>query len=306
MKKEIKDFIVSFFNYSGINTVVGEFLTEKIFCVGYHSIYKEANKDELMQKLYTNISISEDDFEKQLLFLKDNGHTFIHFSDLKEEKTKELSKPTIIFFDDGFKDVLVNALPILKKHGIPATIFITTGLVQRTNFLWTLNLRQFIPNAEEVIKWLKKLGRTERNKETAELSKKYNFEQNPSDMPVFLNWNEVVELYKNGFEIGSHGVSHERLVELSDEELSKEVSDSKKILEEKIGNKIEVISYPHGRYNEKVEEFSKKAGYSFGVSTEAGYNTFEDLTESPFRLKKIAAEPNEDLDRFKVRLYMNI
>ena len=110
---------------SGLARLFGSMNSQKLFCVGYHSIYDSKNKE-------------------QLLFMKKNGHSFIHFSDLGRSDIKKLRKPTIVFFDDGFKDVLVNALPILKKYKIPATVFITTGLVEKTHFLWTLLMRRML------------------------------------------------------------------------------------------------------------------------------------------------------------------
>src|SRR5258708_4465845 len=110
MKKILKKIIVSILYYSGVNWIIGKFSKSKVFCVGYHSVWDENNKEKFSQKLYWNISVNVKDFEEQLLFLKNNGHTFIHFSDLKKFETKKLSKPTVVFFDDGFKDVMQNAL----------------------------------------------------------------------------------------------------------------------------------------------------------------------------------------------------
>jgi len=313
MKSKIKKIVIFVFYYSGLNWLVGKFLRRKVFCIGYHSIFDDKNKEEFLHDLYLNISINANDFEKQLLFLKNNGHTFIHFSDLKKPETRKLIKPTLIFFDDGFKDVAVNALPILKKYNIPATIFITTGLIDRTHFMWTLGLCYFLLNKgidrekiEEKIKELKKLSMYEREGVLKILYIQDNFALYPLNFDIFLNWMEVNELSRENFEVGSHGVSHQKFTELNTELLEKKLIDSKKRIEEKISKKVNIVSYPYGRYNKSVENAVKKTGYSFGVSTRCGLNNFRDIDTSPFTLKKISPEPNEPSHVFAVRTYMPI
>ena len=176
IKKNIKKVVVGTAYYSGLSGLFGSIHSQKIFCVGYHSINSDKNKKEFQYDLYSNISISAKNFEEQIFFMKKNGHTFIHFSDLKNLENLKLKKPTIVFFDDGFKDVLENALPILKKHNIKATIFIPTGIIERTHILWTVKLRFLmskslfdIKKVEKIISDLKKLEFAERDKEIKSL-----------------------------------------------------------------------------------------------------------------------------------------
>lgn len=313
MRKAIKKFIFVFSYCSGLNWLRGKFLGDKVFCVGYHSIFSEKNKKDFLQNIYPDISISENDFEEQLLFLKNNGHSFIHVSDLKNPATQKLRKPTIIFFDDGFKDVLVNALPILKKYDIPATIFISTGLIDRMSFVWTSGFRYFLtkkgiePEEIEVrIRELKKLSAEDRGKKLNEIYSKDGFVLNTANFNVYLDWKDVLELSKNGFEIGSHGKTHKKFTEMDDQVLLAELAGSKKLIEEKIGKKVYSVSYPHGRFNKNIETAVKNAGYDFAISTHKGVNDFGEIKSNPFELKKIAAEPRETLMDFKVKVYMNL
>ena len=69
------------------------------------------------------------EFEKRIKYLVKHGHNFIKFSNLSSLAKDKMSKPTILYFDDGFKDNLTNVLPILIKYKIPATFFISTGLI---------------------------------------------------------------------------------------------------------------------------------------------------------------------------------
>jgi len=310
MRKIIKRLAFIFAYYSGFNWLRGKFLKKKVFCVGYHSISAEANKSQLRTNIYPDISIPAGDFNKQILFLKKNGHSFIHFSDLNNSDTQKLEKPTIIYFDDGFKDVLLNALPILEKYGVPATVFATTGLIGRTSFVWTSGLRSFLvkkgtdPAAiEKTILELKKLPAKERDIKLKELYAANNFTLDPRSFNIYLDWNELSELGKRGFEIGSHGVSHKKFTELEISALREELAGSKKIIEEKTGRKVSALSYPHGRYNAAVKKEAEVAGYEFAVCTEKGVNDFGDLLGNRFALKRVAPEPNESINAFKVRIY---
>lgn len=310
MRQYIKKIIIRVIYYSGLNWLAGKMLRQRIFCIGYHSVWSVQNSTQLLQNLYWNISVNVDDFEQQLLFLKNNGHTFIHFSDLKNPETRKLSKPTIVFFDDGFKDVLVNALPILEKHGITATIFIATGLVERTHMLWTLALRQNLrakgmsfEEIEQRVWELKKKPMAERNEIIAGVIASNKALPDLRSQNIFLDWDDVRELSRRKVEIGSHTVSHEKLIELADPELVRELVDSKKILEEKIMKPVETISYPYGRHDARVMEFARQAGYALGMSTLVGHNSFEYLQKFPFKIKRMNPEEDNTFLDFMVRLY---
>lgn len=76
-----------------------------------------------------------------------------------------------------------------------------------------------------------------------------------------LTWQQIAELAAAGIEFGSHSASHKDLRDLDDEELSYELYGSKGFLEQKLGCPVKYVSYPFGRYNRRVIQFSRKAGY---------------------------------------------
>lgn len=77
----------------------------------------------------------------------------------------------------------------------------------------------------------------------------------------FLTFEQIKWLSFLGWTIGSHGATHAYLGNLSEEEMRKEIINSKKELEEKLGFKIKYFSYPKGIYDKKMLEAVKKAGY---------------------------------------------
>lgn len=110
----LKKLFFIFAQYSGLNFLYKFFSNKKVFIVGYHSISSE----------HSNVSLSPEMFEKQIKFMVENNHTFIKFKDLESLQNRNVKKPTIIYFDDGFKDNILNVLPILKKYNIITTVFV--------------------------------------------------------------------------------------------------------------------------------------------------------------------------------------
>lgn len=125
----IKNIFFIFAQYSGLNFLCEHFYNKKVFIVGYHSVFSEINRNILKNSEYPHISIDAYLFEKQIKFMVDHGHTFIKFKNIPDIIKLKIKKPTIVYFDDGFKDNILNALPVLKKYNIPATFFIAPKYV---------------------------------------------------------------------------------------------------------------------------------------------------------------------------------
>lgn len=119
-KHMLKKLFFIFSKYSGLNWLCGKLMNKRIFIVGYHSVRPK----HLIDNSVKHVSMDVEIFEKQIKYLLEHGHTIISFSDLDGLKNKKIKKPTIIYFDDGFKDNLVYALPVLKKLKAKATFFV--------------------------------------------------------------------------------------------------------------------------------------------------------------------------------------
>lgn len=89
-----------------------------------------------------------------------------------------------------------------------------------------------------------------------------------------LNWRQIAELAEAGIEFGSHSANHKDLRDLDDEELSYELYGSKGFLEQKLGRSVKYVSYPFGRYNKRVIQFSRKAGFVNALGLARSDNDF--------------------------------
>ena len=78
-----------------------------------------------------------------------------------------------------------------------------------------------------------------------------------------MDWGELRELVREGFEIGSHGLTHIPLTRLLEDELTKEIYQSKKILEDRLGIEVKSFSVPRGFYHSRITTQARAAGYRF-------------------------------------------
>ncbi len=100
----------------------------------------------------------------------------------------------------------------------------------------------------------------------------------------YMTWEQVAELPSQGFEIGSHTVSHADLRFLSGARLTREVAESRRELEQRTGVPVEFFCYPAGKYNDQTPDAVKAAGYLGAVTTQYGPVT---LQQSPFLWSRV-------------------
>ena len=109
--------------------------------------------------------------------------------------------------------------------------------------------------------------------------------------PGTLTWDEVKEMQSSGIiAIGSHTLDHHRLSKIeSEEDLRREIFDSKKILEERLGTTITQLAYPMGDFDAATEKLVSRAGYKLAVATNPGKKHAND---DIFALKRLRISEN--------------
>jgi peptidoglycan/xylan/chitin deacetylase (PgdA/CDA1 family) len=272
----------------------------------YHSVSSSANKEPLKNHLYRHISIDVENFEKQIIYLKKRGHTFISFNDLIKVNLRKINKPTIIYFDDGFKDVVLNAKPTLEKYNIPSTIFLVTGFLDHTDILWTILYKEILTKqgvSEGVQNSFIHKIKTGTERERMDIMRQFPIGEHLDLFDIFLSWQDIRNLPESNFEIGSHGVTHGRLTEYDQKEIANEITHSKERIETETGRKVEAFSLPHGRGSETLVEELNRAGYQFVVSAGKGINKLPKGNEKVFYFRNISPKPDEPFFMFKLRLY---
>ncbi len=121
--------------------------------------------------------------------------------------------------------------------------------------------------------------------------------------PRFLTADQLKEMNAYGFDVQSHTYSHRPLTTLDGEEIKAELSHSKVVLEEVLNKKIQYIAYPQGKYDKKVEELTREAGYKLAFTVGPGNYTRED---GPMEITRMPIfESNDSYLGFRARLHVS-
>jgi peptidoglycan/xylan/chitin deacetylase (PgdA/CDA1 family) len=264
----------------------------------------------------------QDIFENQIRYLA-NKYRFISlkdYSDVLHGRRVSLPDYSIILtIDDGYEDNYILAYPILKKYSIPATIFITTNFISHKQWLFSDKLQFILKNSKEPIfsfalgdtihgfevdtfeKWHKTqltifnfcrtLSEEDKGALVGKLVKHLRVdvpeESNGDFRP--LNWAQIREMNANGIEFGSHTCSHPILSSLTQEQIERELIDSRKEIEENTNSQAYSFCYPNGQptdFDDRAVDVLNKAGYECAVTTVPGHN--QPGNADPFLLRRIA------------------
>ncbi len=202
----------------------------KIKILMYHLI----TNDKIICEKHKNIAVHVDEFRNQMEFLDRWGFVTITFEDYLLFLEGELNlpkKPIILSFDDGFADVHKYAFPILKDFGMRAVLFILGDRKIRTN--------------------------------------SWDISSGIIQCPLLADY-QILEMHDAGFEIGSHGLTHSNLTDISMEKAWEEISRSRMLLEIFLNAQVKSFAYPFGSVDVTLKKFVKEAGYKIGCGTYSG------------------------------------
>ena len=120
-----------------------------------------------------------------------------------------------------------------------------------------------------------------------------------------LTWNQIRELHERGVSFGSHTVNHLQLHDLKWSKIGLEIEDSKKAIEDKIGEPVKEFSYPYAypeadrAFCKKLSHILKEKGYDFCVTTRIGRVLPGD---DPLSLKRLPVNSSDDLGLLSAKL----
>jgi peptidoglycan/xylan/chitin deacetylase (PgdA/CDA1 family) len=324
----LKGALFSAARYSGLNWFLRQiFGRRRLLALCYHGVIAEDRPDEPF--LYRN-TISCRQFRLQLEFLNRHFHP-ISLRDVIDHLQRGAAlKPrsVLVTFDDGYRNNLTNAAPLLLKYGTPALFSITTGYIDRSDVLWPdeVNLRilqwphssvpypapkdEFskvkIPAtleertelADGIRSACKKLAENDRliYLDTLRQVACPALEQRDRELYDFLSWNDVRALVSAGFDIGSHTVDHPILTQIDDKQLEYELIESKARIEIETRQRCTCFVYPNGQvadFSWEVEHAVERAGYLLAFTATGSYAS---LNEGHYALSRISV-PGQAPDR---------
>ncbi len=271
----------------------------------YHRI--SAHKSQHTNQLFSfEKGITAKDFEAQIKFMLRYFEP-IKPSEVLSEGDKKKQRFAVTF-DDGYEDNYTVAAPILKRLGVPAAFYVVSDYVGTDKLFWwdslalmfrktqkrSLSLQRLMPElvdfAGEACKF-KLSNHSRREYAFTRLRKKLsqcrqqNVEKylsslaevldvsnpaNSGDFPL-MDWDQLRDLFRQGFEIGGHSATHINLARATADELKREILDSVKTMENEIGGKVLTFAYPYGHrenYNHDVAEAARSAEFLAAFTSE--------------------------------------
>jgi len=221
--------------------------------LNYHSIHP-----------FHKSSIRPEDFLNQMEYIASNFKVVVinELLKIRSSAIHQRNKVAVITLDDGYEDNYLYAFPTLKKLGLNATVFLTTGFI---------NGEVDIANKYQLYNGLKP-----------------------------LTWQQILTMRDSGIiTFGSHTHTHPLLSKCPLEEVKSEISRSKNILEDKLRVQIDAFAYPFGQsytFNPKIIEVLKFYGFKSACSTIWG--RVKNETDS-FALPRIWIDPQDTIADFK-------
>ncbi len=264
-------------------------------CLMYHRITDRPQASVIREPAF-NLNVDLKSFNEQIKYLA-KTHNCLSVTQVRDcLASGSFPRNAVhITFDDGYKDNLELALPVLERYQVPATIFVCSGLVDGQTRLWWHEL-EYLLSSRSVIEF-------KYNGQSFQLrtdSKKWLFESydclnqlfksiNPQEQALILeqlykpgetrysyaeqmlSWDQVRSLANHPLiTIGAHTSKHSVLSVLSDEDLRHEILDSKLRLEEELQQEVKFFSYPYGEPEHaflREYELTRELGFSLAFTT---------------------------------------
>jgi peptidoglycan/xylan/chitin deacetylase (PgdA/CDA1 family) len=190
----------------------------------YHSIAAAA------ARRFRRFAVDPGEFAAQMDYLEAAGYHPLTAADVLSGGTSGRSlppHPVVLTFDDAYADFYSAALPTLRAHGFPATLFVATGYVGST------------------ARWNRRVGEGNR---------------------VILSWQALRDIAAEGVEVAAHSHTHPQLDRLRPPDISDEVSRSRGLAQDTLSVPVEGFAYPYGYWNRAAREAVSAAGFRYGCA----------------------------------------
>jgi len=183
--------------------------------------------------------VSVQAFEAQVSYLRQEGYYSVDLFDWSSGTLTAKpgsGRPILITFDDGYRDFIDFAWPVLQRHGFSAMVFVVTDKVG------------------SVADWDSHLG----------------------DPAPLLDWAQIRQLRGEGVRFGSHTATHQPLSHIPIEDAIQEARWSRTLLQQQLGEEVRSIAYPWGVSDETVRRELITCGYKLGLTVDSGIATLND------------------------------
>lgn len=325
----MRHYIFRLIDILGINALCQFLNRRRAVILWYHGI---CDDDFDLLRGYDERHLPVSAFRQQLAYLKDKGYAFVSLTELTKALTsgEKVGKKVVLTFDDGFRNVVANAYPIIREYGARGCYYLVADLIGGDEPLWTDYVETVVRNQplgefafsfkgekvtytltdkksyEHAMTDIKMKLRSIPDTERLEHLKQFGDIQKESIPEEFslANWEEIKGLDPAVMEIGSHTRRHPNLTRLTTAaEVQDEIAGSKEAIEAKIGRAVAHFCYPAGAYDEGIIARVIESGYQSAVTISYG---FIDEEADPYTLNRIEATASLELFKAHVSGSYNI
>jgi peptidoglycan/xylan/chitin deacetylase (PgdA/CDA1 family) len=173
-------------------------------------------------------------FRDQMDALAASGQRVVDLYDIDDVTLEPGEAAIALTFDDGYRDVLENALPVMREHCFPSTVFVVPGAIAgTTSFSWYA----------------------------------------PGTMPAVAGWDELRAAEREGFvRFEPHTLTHPVLTTLTREQARQEIAGSVEAVERELGRPARLFCYPGGYHSQREAELAAECGLRASLTCEFGAN----------------------------------
>jgi peptidoglycan/xylan/chitin deacetylase (PgdA/CDA1 family) len=240
--------------------------------------------------------------EKSVMYFLRRGYKVVSLDEMCDFLSRDVvaERFIVLTFDDGYKDTLTHAYPILKAYNAPFTINITWNYVERAIIKWDYLAEEIIAEHDTIVigaggerieldcstpdrkmesygtlmEILYEMSDAGSVEEMKAFFNSYRRDIYAKTNELMLDWPQVEELARDPLvTIGAHSMNHFILSRLSDDQARDEIRLSKTRLEERLGEKVSHFAYPYGRAHEagtREFEIVRQCGFRTGTTGEKG------------------------------------
>lgn len=321
VRRAAKSIAANVLHYSGLRRAIASARRtraggRRVLILSYHRVV--ADFTGALQQSIPGLLISQETFRRQLIDLREGGYEFIRLGealDVLAGRRRTQKDVCVVTFDDGYRDVHRYGLPVLKELGIPATLYLPTGLIgtdgrlmhDRLFHLFQVVQRRrvrpvFDALPAPAVAILQPLcagtsspaaavdgflgahpGRVAHATIEGLCEQLGGGPELTPEQGALMDWAEVREMIAAGVEIGAHTVTHSVLPLEDAERAESEIRGSKAAIEAHTGRPCRDFAYCNGWYSDELIRILVQAGFRSAVTTEDLPNR---IGGDPFALKR--------------------
>ncbi len=284
-------------------------MRQKAVILMYHRVLTREERQQ--SGSHPAIVVDRETFTQQMAVLK---RRFVvlsleEFADRMERRSPFPNSSCLITFDDGWRDNFTNALPILRRHELPAVVFLPMNYIGRQRLFWQEALANLLVRVVNNVREeptrrsrfrgvLASVGLegvldiTETDPRPLIIVAISSAKQVPapvlqetiaaladalgvgiddlSTTDGFMDWEQIGQMARQGIAFGGHGVEHRLLTQVPSDEARGEIHGAKEVLDGRLKDVVPTFSYPNGYWTPEIVDMVKASGYRLAFITHRG------------------------------------